>query len=67
MAEPILIFRMHTVRRMFRRGVTEQDVRAVLSGGEVIQQYPDDLPFASPVYNPDPARWSDDFRTRRRG
>jgi hypothetical protein len=78
---------------MARRGIDENQVRQVLESGELIEEYPADLPFASrlvlgwiggrplhvvaadvpgsdrtviiTVYDPDPARWSPDFRQRR--
>ncbi|MFA6043472.1 MAG: DUF4258 domain-containing protein [Phycisphaerales bacterium] len=40
-----LVFRVHAVQQMFRRGVSEVDVRDVIENGEVIEEYPDDLPF----------------------
>ena len=40
-------FRVHAIRRMFERGVTEEDVRLVLRNGEVIGDYPDDTPYPS--------------------
>lgn len=38
---------MHAVQRMFRRNITEQDVRRVLERGEVVENYPDDTPYPS--------------------
>jgi hypothetical protein len=32
---------------MFSRGISEADVRDVVENGEVIEQYPDDLPYPS--------------------
>ena len=43
--EPRLVFRVHAVQQMFKRGVSEIDVRAVLADGEVIEDRPEDLPF----------------------
>jgi len=40
-------YRVHAVRRMFERGITEADVSKVLSGGEQIATYPDDTPYPS--------------------
>ena len=40
-------FRVRAIRRMFERGITEEDVAHVLSTGEVIEEYPDDLPYPS--------------------
>jgi hypothetical protein len=42
-----VIYRVHAVRRMFERGITEADVSKVLSGGEQIAAYPDDTPYPS--------------------
>ena len=42
---PRLIFRVHAVRRMFERGISEEDVRAVLATGETIESYPSDTPY----------------------
>jgi hypothetical protein len=40
-------YRIHALRRMFERGITEADARSVLDGGEVIAIYPDDRPYPS--------------------
>lgn len=40
-----LVFRQHAVRRMFERGVTVEDVTAVLTSGVAIESYPDDSPY----------------------
>jgi len=42
-----LIYRNHAIKRMFERGIGELDVRAVIDRGEVIQEYPDDVPYPS--------------------
>ena len=42
-----VIYRVHAVRRMFERGITEADAHKVLSEGKVIAAYPDDLPYPS--------------------
>lgn len=42
-----LIFRVHAVRRMFERRISEDDVRHVLQTGEVVEDYPQDLPYPS--------------------
>lgn len=44
---PGLIFRVHAVQRMFERGVTVNDVRAALTTGETIEDYPHDTPYPS--------------------
>ncbi len=33
--------------RMFERGISEADIREILSTGEVIADYPDDRPYPS--------------------
>ncbi|MDX2130988.1 MAG: DUF4258 domain-containing protein [Planctomycetota bacterium] len=48
-AEPALVFRVHAVQQMFRRGISEVDVRDVVANGTVIERYPDDLPFPAEV------------------
>ncbi len=40
-------YRVHAVRRMFERAITEEDVRKVLDEGEEIAGYPDDNPYPS--------------------
>jgi len=47
MAFDRLIFRFHAVERMFQRKIQEADVRDVLQSGEIIEQYPDDVPYPS--------------------
>ncbi len=42
-----LIYRNHAIKRMFERGIGEDDVRAVIDLGEVIQGYQDDAPYPS--------------------
>jgi len=42
-----LVFRSHAIRRMFERGLSVEDVRAVLDGGQVIERRDDDLPYPS--------------------
>lgn len=38
-------YRVHAVRRMFERGITDSDVRSVLQKNEVIATYPEDKPY----------------------
>ena len=45
-----LVFRQHAIRRMFERGVTVEDVTAVLEKGVAIESYPDDLPYPSALW-----------------
>jgi len=42
-----MTFRVHAIRRMFQRGISEKDVRRVLLTGQVIEEYPDDEPYPS--------------------
>ena len=42
-----VIYRVHAITRMFERGIAEEDVQKVLSEGEEIAAYPDDLPYPS--------------------
>jgi hypothetical protein len=43
----ILIFRTHAIQRMFQRQMTETDVRHILTTGENIEAYSDDIPYPS--------------------
>ena len=47
MANERLVFRVHAIQRMFERGVSEEDVHHVLDTGEVIEDYPEDVPYPS--------------------
>ena len=40
-------FRVHAVRRMFERNISDQEVLKVIQDGEVIEEYPDDKPYPS--------------------
>ena len=42
-----LVFRVHAIQRMALRDISEAEVRAVLTTGEAIEEYPDDTPFPS--------------------
>ena len=44
-----LRFRVHALRRMFERGISVDDVQAVLETGEVIESYGDDQPYPSRI------------------
>jgi len=37
----------HILERIFRRGISMDDVRNALTNGEIIEQYPNDYPFPS--------------------
>jgi len=41
------VFRRHALERMAQRNVSVGDVRTILTAGEMIHEYPDDLPFPS--------------------
>ena len=41
------IFRLHAIRRMFERKISEADVQKVVQKGEVIENYPEDTPYPS--------------------
>ena len=40
-------YRVHAVRRMFEREISEAEVRRVLETGDEIAAYPDDKPYPS--------------------
>ena len=40
-----IIYRVHAVRRMFERHITEADVAKVLADSDEIVGYPDDVPY----------------------
>ncbi|AMK74901.1 MULTISPECIES: DUF4258 domain-containing protein [Methylomonas] len=42
-----LIYRKHAIIRMFERGIRDEDIRWVLSSGEIISDYPNDSPYPS--------------------
>jgi hypothetical protein len=42
-----LIYRKHAIIRMFERGISDNDIREILSVGETIAHYPDDSPYPS--------------------
>ena len=42
-----ITYRVHAVRRMFERRITDADVANVLAEGEKIATYPDDQPYPS--------------------
>lgn len=43
MKNPILIYRVHAVQRMLERKISLKKVRQVFEGGEVIEDYSDEL------------------------
>ena len=40
-------YRVHAIQRMFERGISDTDVRRVLSEGEEISSYAEDKPYPS--------------------
>ncbi|MGQ0578903.1 MAG: DUF4258 domain-containing protein [Betaproteobacteria bacterium] len=42
-----ITYRVHAIQRMFERGISEADVRWVLSEGDEIASYSDDKPYPS--------------------
>lgn len=44
MIERRMVFRDHATRWMMQRGIRARDIRAVLEYGEVIEEYPNDIP-----------------------
>lgn len=42
-----LVFRTHAINRMFQRQISMDDIRRVLEAGEVIEEYPYDIPYPS--------------------
>lgn len=47
MAAKRLVFRIHAIRRMSQRQISIDDVRHILATGEVIEDYPNDVPYPS--------------------
>lgn len=47
MAPEKLVFRVHAIKRMAKRGISEANVRHVLATGEAIETYPQDKPYPS--------------------
>lgn len=42
-----LVYSGHSLRRMFTRSILPAHVEEAIGGGELIEDYPDDLPFPS--------------------
>jgi hypothetical protein len=40
-------FRVHALQRMFQRKIRKEAIFEVLISGEVLEEYPDDLPYPS--------------------
>lgn len=45
--QPKLIFRFHSLQRMFERNITHEEVIRVRAEGKEIEAYPTDQPFPS--------------------
>jgi len=50
-------FRLHAIRRMFERRISDEEVLKVIQEGEVT--------IVVTAYQPDPSLWEDNFRSRR--
>ncbi len=50
MPQRSLVYSGHAVLRMVDRGLDETAVHAVLDGDDVIETYPDDVPYPSALY-----------------
>ena len=42
-----IVYSGHSVRRMFERKITEQDIHEVIESGDLIAEYPNDTPYPS--------------------
>jgi hypothetical protein len=42
-----LTFRIHALRQMFQRKISDSDIHELLDVGYLIEEYPDDLPYPS--------------------
>jgi hypothetical protein len=42
-----LTFRIHALRQMFQRRISDSDIRELIGIGTVIEEYPDDVPYPS--------------------
>jgi hypothetical protein len=85
------MFGEHSLKRMFKQEIPQEDVLEVVRSGEIIREYPDDKPYPSSLmlkfvrkrpihivvndlvkgvcfivtaYEPDPTKWSKDFKTK---
>ena len=65
-----LIFRVHAIQRMFKRGIRKEDVRQILLTGAVIEEYADNRKAGETivitVYEPNPKEWEPDFKRRKK-
>ena len=42
-----LTFRIHALRQMFQRRISDSDIRKLIGLGTIIEEYPDDVPYPS--------------------
>ena len=42
-----LTFRIHALRQMFQRRISDSDIRDLIGLGTIIEEYPDDVPYPS--------------------
>ena len=42
-----LTFRIHALRQMFQRRITDSDIRELIGFGTIVEEYPDDIPYPS--------------------
>jgi hypothetical protein len=42
-----IVYRVHAIRRMFERAISEANVRETLTSGETIEDYPAEAPYPS--------------------
>jgi hypothetical protein len=42
-----LMFRIHALRQMFQRRISDSEIREILADGVIIEDYPDDTPYPS--------------------
>jgi len=42
-----MTFRIHALRQMFQRRISDSDIRELLERGTIIEEYPDDVPYPS--------------------
>ena len=42
-----LTFRIHALRQMFQRRISDSDIRELLGVGTIIEEYSDDVPYPS--------------------
>lgn len=40
-------FRVHAVKRMFERNIGKEELIDVIEHGQILQEYPDDIPYPS--------------------